>query len=624
MKYLFLLGCSLAVAAPAFAQEAKPQVPFSGPWVLLDGEQIDCCIDGARTLRDDEITVLATGLWNLHDRTGQSISIVASDELDAVQGVDLTRVLERLPGVSFSRNGGLGTQTGLNVRGANADQVLVLVDGIRIADYASPGGGYDFGNLLGGNLERIELLRGSNSVAWGSQAIGGVLAVQTRETNGLVGSLEYGAYDTLLTNASAGIARDSFAASLNAGYARTDGFSAQAGGTEADGYRQWNLAGRARLELNHELSVRAAGRYADSHLGIDLLGPNSADFQDTRELTGRFGLDYASDSFDLTAGVAYADVSREYDTGFGPSAFTGTSWTAELRGRANLSDAFTLEFGADTDWTRSTSSFDPSAKARQSSGHALLGYSAGRVSLAGGVRLDDHDRFGSHWTFGANASVTLGAGWRLRGSFGEGFKAPTLYQLFGSFVGNTALRPETSRSFDFGIEKGDRNGALHLALTAFHRDSTDLIDLDSFFVYQNVARARAQGLELELGAKLTGNFRVEAAYTWLKARDLSANRDLARRPRHMLSASVDWTIPLAGLNLGADIRLQGDSVEYSFLGNAISLDGFVVATLRASLPLDEHLEIYGRVENLGNAQYQTAAGFNSPGRSAYAGVRVRF
>lgn len=609
MKYLFLLGCSLAVAAPAWAKDAD----------AVEDQVVDDIY-----VRIDTIVVVATGRDDSIYDIGQSVSVVGRQELASVQGPDLTRVLARLPGVSFSRNGGLGGQTGLNVRGANADQLLVLVDGVRIADYASPGGGYDLGNLLGGNLGKVEMLRGSNSVVWGSQAIGGVLAVTTEDLDGVRASAEYGAYDTLLLNSGAGIGGSRYGLSFNAGYARTDGFSAQSGGSEADGYEQWNVSGKGHVDLSDSLTLRATGRYADSHLGIDLLGPNAPDFQDTREGSARAGIDYSSDNLDLSAGLAWADVRRDYDTGWGPSSFTGRTWRAELNGRVRLPSDFTLDFGADTDWTKSTSSFDPDAKARQSSGHALLGYNADRVSLAAGVRLDDHDRFGSHWTFGANGAVPLASGWRLRASYGEGFKAPTLYQLFGSFVGNTALQPETSRSYDIGIEKGDRNGTLHLGASLFRRDSTDLIDVDSFFVYQNVARARAEGFELELGARITENFRAQAAYTWLKARDLTNGRDLARRPRHTLSASIDWTTPLHGLTLGADLRMQGDSVEYDFLGTPIPLDGFVVATLRASVPIGEHFELYGRVENVGNVDYQTAAGFNSPGRSAYAGVRVKW
>lgn len=612
MKYMFLLGCSLLVVTPAAAQDGQA------------GEVSAAAIDDTQPVADVLITVVGSGSRERVDRIGQSVSVIGARELEGVQGPDLTRVLERLPGVSFSRNGGLGGQTGLNVRGANADQLLVLVDGVRIADYASPGGGYDLGNLLGGNLSKLELLRGSNSVVWGSQAIGGVLSVTTEELDGLRAAAEYGAYDTVQLSGGAGIAGDGHAFSVTGGYARTDGFSAKNSGTEADGYRQWNAGGKVRIDLTEGLSLRATGRYADSHLAIDQLGPDALDFQDTREVSARTGLDYQGNGFSLSAGLALADVRRDYDTGFGASTFTGRSWRAELKGRTELAQDIALDFGADNDWTRSTSSFDPDAKARQSSGHALLSYTGQGVVLAAGARLDDHDRFGSHWTFGANGAVPLGDGWRLRGSFGEGFKAPTLYQLFGGFVGNPALQPETSRSFEAGIEKGNRNAGLHAAATLFRRNSRNLIDLDSSFVYQNVARARAQGFELELGAVITDTLRAQAAYTYLKARDLTQARDLARRPRHALSVSADWTTPLAGLKLGADLRLQGDSVEYSFSGTPRVLDGFAVATLRASLPIGEKVELYGRIENLTDARYETAGSFSTAGRSAYGGVRVRW
>ena len=172
VKYLFLLGCSLGLAVPAWAQD-----------------QDDIII--ADSLRDNLITVVATGQQDRLWETGQSISIVDANELATVQGADVTRVLERLPGVTITRNGGLGNFTGMRVRGSDAEQVLVLVDGVRVADVAAPGGGYDLGNLLTGGIGKIELLRGSNSVVWGSQAIGGVLAVTSRELNGAEGSVEY-------------------------------------------------------------------------------------------------------------------------------------------------------------------------------------------------------------------------------------------------------------------------------------------------------------------------------------------------------------------------------------------------------------------------------------------------
>src|SRR5688572_5016742 len=147
-------------------------------------------------IRDPVITVVATGSARPIDDSGQSLSVITADEIDAIQGPDLTRALERAPGVTLSRNGGLGSFTGVRVRGSASEQVLVLVDGVRVADAAAPGGGFDFGTLTSGEIGRIELLRGSNSVIWGSDALGGVLALTTQAPEGVEASVEYGARDS--------------------------------------------------------------------------------------------------------------------------------------------------------------------------------------------------------------------------------------------------------------------------------------------------------------------------------------------------------------------------------------------------------------------------------------------
>ena len=601
----YLLVTSALVASPALAETAQD-------------------ITMSQDVRDNTITVVATGTTQRIDQTGQSIGVIGRDEIDRVQGPDLTRVLQRLPGVSVVRTGPIGGQTSLFVRGANSDQVLTLLDGVRLADYASPGGNYDYGNLLAGNIERIDLLRGSNSVVWGSQAIGGVLSITTREIDGAEVSGEYGAYDTAYVTGTAGISRDAYAASLSAGYVRTDGFSAKAGGTEPDGFRQYVVSGKARYALAEGLTLRANGRYADGKLDLDQTGVNAPDTQDTREGSARAGLDYAGDGFALSGGYTYSAVRRHYESGFGPSTFKGHGQRAELFGHVELPARLRLDFGADSEWITAESDFDPRAKARLTSGHALLGWYTDGVSLAAGVRVDDHNRFGTHTTLGANGSVGLIDGWRLRASYGEGFKAPTLYQLFGGFVGNTALRPERSRNYEAGIEKGDRNGPLHIAATWFRRDSRNLIDTDVNFQYQNIARARSQGLEFEVGSQVSERFHAQATYTWLKARDRTLDRDLARRPRHTVTTSLDWRTPLDALTLGADLRFASKSVEYAFGGGAITLGSYVVGTVRAEVAVSDRIALFGRIENVGDEDYQVASGFNTAGRSAYIGARARF
>ncbi len=635
MKYLFLLGCSFASSVPAMAQD--------------QGDGMDEIVGLFERLPDyiapdDTITVVASGTKLNVDQVGQSVSVLGQREIDTVQGPDITRVLERLPGVTITRNGGLGNFTGVRVRGADAEQLLVLVDGVRVADTASPAGGYDLGNLVAGQIGKIELLRGSNSVIWGSQAIGGVLAVTTRTPDHLNASAEYGARDTFSGQASMGQRGSGYFIGLTGGYLRTDGISTAAVGTEADGFRQWYVSGRSKLELTDGLTAGITARYADSKLDIDgFPAPfysfaDTPEYQTTREVSGRAGLEYQTSGFSLNGGFALSDTRRAYfDPTFGTAAnyeTFGRSERAELNGHADLPSDFSIDFGADTEWTRFHSSFDPVHKARLSSGHALLGYHNGGLNLAGGVRVDDHSQFGSHWTLGANGSVDLGGEWRVRASYGEGFKAPTLFQLLSDY-GNTALSPETSRSFDAGIEKGDRNGTLHFAATLFRRDSTDLIDFVSCFglstgictarpfgTYDNVKSARAEGFELEGDVRPTEKLSFRAAYSFVKSVNRTTGKTLARRPRHALSVSADWTTPLHGLVLGADMRMVSDSFDDA--GNFSRLDGYALVTLRASVPLGDKFELYGRVENLGGVKYQTAAGYGTAGRSAFAGARAKF
>ncbi|MDG2003149.1 MAG: TonB-dependent receptor [Novosphingobium sp.] len=632
MKYLkYLVFPLVGVPVSALAEDGKEVV-------LAD------------RVRDSYITVVATGLDTVLDRTSQSVSIIGKEEIDAVQGPDISRVLERLPGVSLARNGSLGGFTGLFVRGANSQQVLVVVDGIRVADAASPGGGYDFGNLMTGPIGKIELLRGSNSVIWGSDAIGGIIAMTSRDVDGVEASIEYGARQTVNGDLTAGIQRESFGVVLSGGYTETDGFSSAAAGTERDGFRQSRVGGRGHVDLAPGLSLVASGRYADGRTNFDgfaFVPPfgliDTPEFTDTEEISARVGLHYADDSLDVSAGYSIYDIDRaNFDPRFGTApgfAANGRQQRVELKGAWDASSHIRLIFGADHDWSRFSTTFDTPKMANATSGHALLGWHGDDVNLAAGVRIDDHSGFGSELSFGANGSVRIAGDWRIRASYGEGFKVPSLFQLFSDF-GNDTLQPERSRSYDIAVEMGDRNSGLHVAISAFRRDTTNLIDFVSCFgvvggicvnrpfgTYDNIGKARAEGIELELGAAITEDLRVQGAYTYLKATDrtqggFNRGNELARRPRHAATISADWETPLAGLALGGDLRLVGRSFDDG--GNFTRLGGFVVATARASVPLCEGVELFGRVENIGNKRYQTAAGYGTSGRSAFFGVRGRF
>jgi len=612
--------------------------------------------DGAITITEPPpsesfITVLANGDTQTLDETGQAIIVFGREEMDSLQGADLTRLLERAPGVSMSRNGGPGSFTGVRVRGAEAEQLLVLIDGVRMADVASPGGGFDFGNLLMGNLAKVELQRSSNSTIWGSQALGGVLAATTGHGEAYWASAEYGAHDTFYGNAGLGLDAGPFELGLAGGHFVSDGFSAAASGTEPDGFRQTEFAGHAKLALAQGFSAFAAGRFADGRLDIDgfpaptFALADTAEYQHTRQLSGATGLEYWSLPLGVRATFSLADTEREnFDPAFGAApGFTtdGASERAELRGRWRLADTLQLHFGAEGEWLRFSTLFDPVRHTAIWGAYGQLNYALGPLHLAAGLRRDEHRDFGGEWSFGADARYRIAYELSVTASYGEGFKAPTLFQLHSDF-GNASLQPESSRSLDAGLEYrhelGFAPGFASLRLTAFRRDTDDLIGFVSCFgvttgictgrpfgTYDNIGKTRAQGLELEGQIQVLEVLTFGAAYTLLDAEDRTAGsathgNDLARRPKNAATLSADWNAVQA-LRLGADLRVVSDSFDDA--GNSVPLGGYAVLTLRGEWDASEHVTFYGRVENVWDEDYQTAAGYATPGRGAYIGARAR-
>lgn len=649
-KYLFLLSC-MAVSTPVAAQDEYQDL---SPEEQEDFDRELASLVVPSTFSQSPRTITVTGTPIETEDTAQPVSIITRDEIESVQGEDITRILQRAPGVTISRNGGVGSFTGVRIRGAEAEQLLVLVDGVRVNDPSSPAGGFDFGNLLPGTIAQLDLLRGSNSTVWGSDAVAGVLAVKTRSDSGLDGSVEYGARQTLSANLSGSIEADAGFLSVAGDYYRSDGFSVAAGGTEPDGFEQFAVTARGRVFLSSNTEVFANGRYAKGTLDIDgFPAPNyvladTAEYQETTQYSGALGLLHDNGPLFVQATYSFADTERaNFDPAFGATpgfASDGHSDRVEVKGEYRLIGPLLVNFGADGEWTSYATTFD----APQDT-HIIGGYLQAGIEFLGlsghiGLRHDDHARFGGATSFGADITYEIAPDLRIKASIGEGFKAPSLFQLFSDY-GNQALVPEKSTSFDLGLAFRDRNAPAYAAITLFRRDSEDLIQFVSCFgqttgictnrpfgTYDNVAMARAQGLEIEAGVTLDDALRARAVYSLIDSEDRVSGNTLARRPRHSVNLALDWdsargTDQLLRPKLGADLRFASDSWDDAF--NTVSLDGYAVVDLRAELPVvqwgdDKPLVLFARIENLFDEQYQTAAGYAQAGRGVFGGVRFGF
>jgi vitamin B12 transporter len=245
------------------------------------------------------------------------------------------------------------------------------------------------------------------------------------------------------------------------------------------------------------------------------------------------------------------------------------------------------------------------------------------LTITGGVRHDDYSDYGGQTTFAANAAYTPNGGTTLlRASYAEGFRAPTLSEGQAPF-GNPALRPETAENFDVGIEQKLLDDRAAIGVTWFRRTSDDLIAF-SFATFQseNIDRARASGVEIELALRPTD--RVDVRTTWSRVDAYNKtpgalfNKRLALRPQDSVTLTADWRTPWS-VRLGTTISVTGDSFDNA--ANTVRLDGFTLVALRAALPLTSGIEAFARVENLFDEQYTTVAGYSTYGRGAFAGVR---
>ncbi|MGJ3649082.1 TonB-dependent receptor plug domain-containing protein [Sphingomonas sp. GlSt437] len=585
-----------------------------------------------------EIVVTATGADQPVDDIGQAITRIDRATIEQRQTVSLSDLLATTPGVTVSRNGGTGTFTGVRIRGAEAEQTLVLIDGVRVNDPSSPGGGFDFGTLLAGSVQRVELLRGPDSVPWGSQAIGGVVNVVTAPATDQLsahGQIEGGYAGTVYANGAVSAGAGPVRASLAGGYDRTDGISAAAIGRERDGFNQAGAVGRVEVALSDSVGADFRLYYARSHVDLDGFPPPTYTLADTpeystsREIYGYAGLHASAFDGRLKNRVDFtiADIHRD---NFDPTATPtleflarGRSERYSYQGDLDLRHV-RLVFGAEHEDSRFTDGFSPASTGITSGYGEAIVKPVAALTLTGGVRYDAHRSFGGHVTFGADAAWRVTHTTLIRASYGEGFKAPTLYQLY-SFFGDPALKPETAQSYDIGLEQRAFDGRLRAALTWFHRDTTNQIDFDlATFAYSNIDRTRTQGIEAELELRPVDALTINANYSFIDAINRSAGANfghqLARRPRQLFNLSADYKLPF-GLSFGGTYRHVGDSFDDA--GNFRRLNAYDLVDLRAELPIGKHFAVYGRIENVGDARYQTVAGYGTYPRAAYVGVRAK-
>jgi vitamin B12 transporter len=574
----------------------------------------------AQPAREHAVVVTANRGASTVDDTLAAVSVITRDDIEASGSHDVVDLLRALPGIDIARSGGLAQQTSVFLRGTNSNHVLVLIDGVRVSALGT--GAFAWEQLSLDQIERIEVVRGPRAALWGSDAIGGVIQLFTRRADGVDAALSAGNHGT-------------FGGGLGAG-ARNDrgGFDARVAVTDSRGTNSQNPEGFAfdpdddgfvhrNLLLHGDLlagsqRVQAMASRRDNDIEFDQGESGTEQSQYSLALDGPLAerwthhLQVAAvrDSIDTPAFFSRFDSAREQ-----------ADWThaLALRERSELlfGLAWVRERGENIETFGHTDVYD--ARRSNKAAFAALRHGAGAHDFEASARHDDSSTFGGENTFSAAWGWQLADGVRGTLSYGEGFRAPTLNELYspgfgGLFAGNPALDPERARNAEAGLRLG-RDGAT-LDLRAWHDRIDGLVDFSGGTTFQaiNIRRARIEGLEADARWSRAG-WTMSASATWQDAEDRDSGADLLRRAPRKASAALE-----RAFDGGARIGLEGfaSSRRPEFGGD---LPGYGLLSLRGSLPLARGWWLDARIENLLDRDYFLVRGYNTAGMTALATLR---
>jgi vitamin B12 transporter len=613
----------------------------------------------------ETVVITATRTLQPAARTGDSISVITGQRLDQQQVVAVSDALAQTPGLVILRDGGPGQTTTMALRGAEAGQTLVLVDGVRINDPSTVDGQALIGDVMVNNIARIEVLRGPQSTLYGSDAIGGVVNILTKRGGAgpLAGTLsaEGGSFDSYRLNGAAHGTFGRFDYGAAANYFHTNGISAadaRHGNSETDGTGNLGLTANTRTHILPGLSIDLRAYYTRARTGFDdnYLPPtyqisDSPVYERNNLFAGYAGLNLTLLDGRLHNRFAYIATSSRrtiFDSPFylplqKDYAYRGTARQLEYQGIFDINAQSQLTFGAEhqrSGLQSEVAGFSDARGHKDTTGLYLQGQTTlfDQLTVTGGIRRDDDREFGSHtslklagaWTPNGGASV-------LRANYGDGFKAPTLYELYSAYSNPvTTLAPETARGWEVGIDQHLWRGRLLLSATWFERRTSDLIDFFSCYgvtspacaqrsavggYYYNVGHTRSRGLELMAAVTLSETLSLHASYTNMHAIDALTHADLARRPHNLANAQINWQA-CHDWSFGASALYVGR--RFDSAGGFNPLPGHVTENLYIAHKIGEHLELYGRIENLLNAHYEPVSGYGAPGRAIYGGVRLHY
>lgn len=573
-------------------------------------------------------------------KIGTSISVITEAEIEAHGNLSLVDVLRQMPAIGTSSNGGAGKPVSLRIRGEEGFRTLTIFDGIHLSDPSGTQVGPQLQHLLSSGVGRVEVLRGPQGLSYGADA-GGIVNINSRrQEQGFAAnfSAQAGQFDSRQTSANISAGNDRYNFFVSVADFETEGFNTRTADTvlnDNDGYENTTFHGRFSFNATDNLLFELVHRNVDGGSQFDgcFSGTTVHDCSADYKLSAtRVSANYTSDNFSHSIAYATTDTDRE-NFALGVSSFTANGELNRLEyvGSATDLPGFDLVFGADF-----------AEEVNNGNGRDNIGYYLEYLSdfsdnlfFTAGVRYDDNDDFGTNTSYRLTAAYLIDfdkdATLKFRSSYGTGFRAPSPFEISYN-TGPFALPPaslvslsqEKSKGFEVGVEYVLGND-LHLEAVYFDQEVGDAIffDLAGFSGYlQDVGTSTSNGFELAGEFQLGKSWRLTANHTYNDTERPNGLQRI-RRPQQLTNLGLSYFGLGDKLNVNAYYRISRDAIDEVF-GAQVDLDDFEVLDVSANYSINDSLQIYARIENVMDEDYQEISGFNTAKSAAYIGFKLNF
>ena len=603
----------------------------------------------------EEVLVSASLMPITASRSANAVTVIDRAQLRNRATVSLSNILRDVPGFSVSQVGVLGSQTQIRVRGAEANHLLVTIDGVEAND-PSQGDEFSWGTLTAFDIERIEIIRGPQSSLRGSDAVAGVVNIITRtaEKSSVGLFLESGSWATHHSGFNIGHKQGDFDIRFGLSHIESAGDNIARTGDENDGYRNTTYNIRSGLKLSDQMDISFAARESDGMNQFDADNDFDGLIEDQDRVsefensTMRFQGDYSSKDGTWQHKVLISQ-SKSDNTAFADKAKGNV--TASTKDQIQYIGSFTWDQGAqniaalvereEEDWMQrgeiTWGVYDPNQDRERDTDSVAVEYRTDindHLTLAASARHDDNSEFDSAKTYRAEAIYQLTEAIRLRGAVGTAVKNPTFTERFGfytNFIGNPNLIPEESTSWELGADQLIMGGALTLSLTIFEAELENEID---GFVYDPATFAytsnningtsERKGAELSAVGNISESMSLSAAYTYTDSTGDDAVREV-RRPRHIASLNLGWQAA-HNLHLNTNIQFTGEQTDVYFPpfpepSQVVALSNHTLVNINLNYSATEKFDMYLKLENALNENYEEVFGYQTLGFGATLGLR---